>query len=292
MIRPRPKNISKTTQNRLNDLQKKVNAQATFQEKVAKAQSLWKSRSNSKIGKTAFEEVKETLIKMYISEEEVCPYCEHNEAGDIEHISPKSFFPNKTFKWKNYLFACKQCNTGYKLDKCFVLTPSGDIIAVERGKKPPYQTTAFINPRIENPTDFLILNLEDFKFELMPGLNKKDKNKAEKTCEILQLNNRGILVKGRERAAEAYYEKIERLVKILNSNTLSDLQSNLLKPFDRRFDFTQDLATIKSEIKASYKHKIQIYPHPSVWYAIKKVSSVTDDDWKKLFAQIPEALTW
>lgn len=292
MIRPRPKNISKRTQSRLNDLQKKVNAQATFQEKVAKAQSLWKSRNSSNTGRIAFEEIKETLIKMYISEEEICPYCEHNEAGDIEHISPKSFFPNKTFKWKNYLLACKEYNTGYKLDKCFVLTPSGDIIYVERGKKPPYQNTAFINPRIEDPNRFLILNMEDFKFELMPGLNKKDENKAEKTREILQLNNRGVLVKGRERAAEAYYEKIERLVKILNSNTLPELKSNLLKPYDKRFDFTQDLATIKSEIKASYKHKIQIYPHPSVWYAIKKIASVTDDDWKKLFTQIPEALTW
>jgi len=222
---------------------------------------------------------------------EVCNYCEQNEANDIEHISPKSFFPEKAFEWFNYLLACKQCNSGYKLDKCFVLDTLGHIIDVKRGEKPHCQTTAFINPRIENPNDFLMLNMQTFEFELMPELSEKDKNKAEKTLEILKLNERAKLIEARESSAKYYFDRIERLLKILNSNNLSELKSNLT-PYDKRFDFTQNLTQIKTDIKNSFKYNIQTYQHPSVWYAIKKVESKMDKDWRRLFAQIPEALTW
>lgn len=43
-----------------------------------------------------------------------CAYCEayvrHVSHGDIEHISPKSKDPEKTFDWNNLTLACERCN--------------------------------------------------------------------------------------------------------------------------------------------------------------------------------------
>ncbi|MEQ1484369.1 HNH endonuclease [Methyloglobulus sp.] len=49
-----------------------------------------------------------------------CAYCEsklkHVHHGDIEHISPKSLIPEKTFDWENLTLACEICNQN-KSDK-------------------------------------------------------------------------------------------------------------------------------------------------------------------------------
>lgn len=45
---------------------------------------------------------------------EKCAYCEskidHIYAGDIEHIIPKSKFPNLIFEWTNLTYCCGECN--------------------------------------------------------------------------------------------------------------------------------------------------------------------------------------
>tara|TARA_R100000935_G_scaffold56635_2_gene88789 strand:- start:107 stop:763 length:657 start_codon:yes stop_codon:yes gene_type:complete len=43
-----------------------------------------------------------------------CAYCEskvsHVAHGDIEHVTPKSVEPRRTFEWQNLTFACQICN--------------------------------------------------------------------------------------------------------------------------------------------------------------------------------------
>lgn len=43
-----------------------------------------------------------------------CAYCEskvtHVYYGDVEHILPKSLFPQLAFAWENLTFACAKCN--------------------------------------------------------------------------------------------------------------------------------------------------------------------------------------
>jgi hypothetical protein len=43
-----------------------------------------------------------------------CAYCEsklkHIHHGDIEHIEPKSLYPEKRFEWDNLTYACEICN--------------------------------------------------------------------------------------------------------------------------------------------------------------------------------------
>ena len=110
--------LTPNTQARLTTLQDQVNNEINFSDKSVKAQSLWINKSNSAIDKATFEEIRAKLKKMCVSVG-ICNYCEQSEANDIEHIYPKSFFPDFTFVWSNYLLACKQCNTAFKLDKCF-----------------------------------------------------------------------------------------------------------------------------------------------------------------------------
>ena len=119
MIQLATKELSIETEGILRELQATINSKKSFAEKVAEAKALWASKGNIPY-KKAFEEIIATLKSMCVSVN-ICNYCEQNEASDTEHIDPKAFFPERTFIWVNYLRACKQCNTGYKLDKCFVI---------------------------------------------------------------------------------------------------------------------------------------------------------------------------
>ncbi len=287
MIQLASNDISQPTKDRLSDLQTQIDGEATFAEKTAKAKSLWNGKSGSNVGRTAFEDVKAVLESMCVSVE-VCNYCEQNEANDIEHIAPKSFFPEWTFVWDNYLLACKQCNSGYKLDKCHLLDGNGTLHATQRGNEPIHKTHCFINPRTENPNDFLILNMLTYKFECIPNLEAPAKNKAEKTLEILQLNERDKLIEARRKAAIYYYDRLERLVRVLAATTIQEIEQ-ILTPADNPVDTAIDLAANQANIKQSFKRDIQTHQHPSVWYAIKTVGRIVNQQWEYLFNQLPEA---
>ncbi|MEZ4888031.1 MAG: hypothetical protein R3E32_25110 [Chitinophagales bacterium] len=290
MIQLASNDISQTTKDRLSALQNQIDREATFAEKAEKAKSLWSGKSGSNAGKAAFDDVKSVLESMCVSVE-VCNYCEQNEANDIEHIAPKSFFPEWAFVWDNYLLACKQCNSGYKLDKCHVLDDSGILYTTERGNEPIHKTHCFINPRTENPNDFLILNMMTYTFQCVPGLTTKDKNKAEKTLEILQLNERDKLIEARRKAAIYYYDRLERLTNVLEATTLQEV-TQILTPADNPVDLKMDLTANQEIIKQNIKNDILTHQHPSVWYAIKTVGRIVNVQWSNLFNQIPEAQNW
>jgi uncharacterized protein (TIGR02646 family) len=290
MIRLATKNLSAEAIAVLNDLQQKINEETTFETKVAKAQSLWKSKGGAD-GKDAFVEISAELEGM-CTFTGVCHYCEQNEGNDIEHIYPKSFFPAYTFIWDNYLLACKECNTGKKLDKCYVLDDNDDLVETVRANEPAHLTIAFINPRIEDPNTFLILDHLTDKFLLLPDLSKKDRNKANATLEILELNERDTLVEARLSAGRHYYETLDRLHRILSAETIEALRDQLT-PYDNRFDLTKSLDDLKQEIKDSYKRYVTNYQHPSVWYTIKTIHSKFTPRWTALFHLLPEeALSW
>lgn len=71
---------------------------------------------------------------------EKCIYCEskisHVYFGDIEHMKPKSKFPELKFNWDNLAYVCAKCNNA-KSDKWDENFP-------------------FINPYIEDPSSFLV----------------------------------------------------------------------------------------------------------------------------------------
>lgn len=289
MIRLLPKSLNQLEQDILDSLQAKIDAEITFTNKAAKAQSLWGSKGGAK-GKTAFKIIGDTLYDMCVFTG-LCNYCEQSEANDVEHIHPKSFFPAFTFDWGNYILACKQCNSGYKLDKGYVLDSQDELVELERGKEPKHSLIAFINIRTENPQDFMLLNPFTYKFEIFNHIPKQEQKKAEGTLKILELNERDTLLAARKSAAIHYYEMLDRLTRLLAAPTINDLE-NLLNPHDNRFDLTKTLPELKNDILQSFKKYISTYQHPSVWQTIKLVQSKTEAKWIHMFKIIPDALNW
>ncbi len=273
---------------KLSDLQLQVNNQPGFKQKVAKAKQLWETKGGV-AGKQAFEQVRQHLLEMcvYVG---VCNYCEHNEAGDIEHIHPKSFFPEQAFEWNNYLLACKQCNTGYKLDRCIVLNDQDEQIEVSRGQQPGSNRLAMINPRQDDPAEYMMLNLLDYKFQPLPFIEKSKTEKVNGTLQILQLNERDTLIAGRKSTAQHLFDVLERLSRMLNATTLQELQQALSLNLSINEALTLD--ENKAQLKLALRSYIQRYQHPSVWHAIKIVEAKYNQRWKQLFQQIPEAIDW
>jgi 5-methylcytosine-specific restriction endonuclease McrA len=115
----------------LKTLQGQVDAESTFDDQAKTAKRLWEAESS----KTPFREIRKVLLRMCVGVG-ICNYCENNEATDIEHILPKSFFPQAAFRWENYLLACKTCNSGYKLDKLAVFFPETPCTKYIVAKKP------------------------------------------------------------------------------------------------------------------------------------------------------------
>ena len=285
MLQLASKNLPLTVQETLDKLQKQIAEEVTFAEQVEKAKAFWKNKTAN----TDFEIIKETLGEMCVSIR-ICNYCEHNESSDIEHIFPKGFFPEYTFVWENYLLACKLCNSGYKLDQCFILDTEGTIHKVSRGTRPSFPTVAIINARLENPTDFFILNTETFKFELREELSPTQKNKAEITLKILHLNNRDTLIHTRRQIALYIYTRFKILVDVSRAESVEAIR-NLLTPHDD-YPETMTLEALKTAVKEGFKKDILTQAHPSVWYAIKLIDSKVTQKWKALFEQLPEALAW
>jgi uncharacterized protein (TIGR02646 family) len=283
--------LSPNAQAHLDTLQRKVLAKTSFAAQADAAQSLWKGKSSSEKGENSFAEIRKTLAEMCVSEV-ICNYCEHNEGNDIEHIYPKSFFPEHAFVWDNYLLACKQCNSGYKLDECHVIDAAGILQHTQRGNQPPPHTQiALINPRAENPAQFMLLNTSDFRFEVLDGLSATDILKATETLRILELNTRSTLLEARKAAAKYFYQRVELLSRILRAETIEEI-AQLLTPYDEYLDESQDIDAIKTSIKNGFQRDITHHAHPSVWYAIKNIDSKVTPQWIALFNAIPEALTW
>ena len=290
MYKINQKNLGGTQQSKLDSLQQKINNEVSFTAKVNRAQALWGNKSSAQEGRQAFEEITQTLSDMCLSVK-TCNYCEQNEANDIEHILPKSFFPEKAFVWENYLLACKQCNSGYKLDKCFVIDDDDNLFLVERGTEPAHKTMAFINPRTEDPNDFLLLNTQTWTFEINSNLTQTNQHKAEKTLEILQLNSRDYLKAGRKTTANRLYNLLERLARINEAQSIAEIEA-ILAPDDDIIDKSLDIQKIKEKALTQVKKIVQATSHPSVWYAIKIVSRNVSPKWQYIFNAIPELETW
>ena len=275
---------------RLAELQTRVNNRATFSEQTAEAKKLWKSKRNSKVGRTAFDDIKTVLESMAVSVI-VCNYCEQAQANDIEHIAPKGFFPNLAFVWENYILSCKQCNTGYKSDKCFVLNETATPIEMKRGQMPRFQEMAFINIRTEDPNAFRMLNMRTFKFHIFDNLSPRDRVKANITLEILELNRRDTLIKARREAARYYYSRAEKIVAIQRAASVPEIK-RILTPYDLPIEPNADLLRVKNDLLAGFKRDIRTHQHPSVWYAIKKVESKVDQKGIRLFDALSEMRGW
>ncbi len=117
-----------------------------------------------------------------------CMYCEskisHVYYGDVEHIKPKSKFPELEFEWGNLGFVCARCN-GLKGDKYDARAP-------------------FIDPYEEDPSNHIVA-LGSMLFH-KPGCER-----GEITILVIDLNRIELMTRRAERMMRlhAMADKIE-----------------------------------------------------------------------------------
>jgi hypothetical protein len=300
MLRLPLKRIKKHEKDQLKALQSKIDSCVTHQKKYEKADTLWKgiSKKGSR-SKILFESLRKRLRSMCVGVE-ICNYCEQNLESDTEHIYPKKLFPERTFSWGNYLQVCKKCNTEYKADRFAVFIPIGSAnaeeITLRRGVYEPAPTldAAFIDPRNENPMDYLRLNLlydsPAFCF-LDPIYNEgtREYYKAKWTLDILNLNKDNALVENRRSALDDFLGLLSRYVNAKNSKNFTEL-ADAIGDFPPIVN-TKPFATEKKRILIDLRNKIKKHTHPTVWKEMIRQRSILPKT-NNLFKQAPEALLW
>lgn len=296
--------LNQTTQAHLNAQQTDIDNQATYQDQVERAQSLWNSKKSSYTKEQAFAEIELKLTQNAIGKH-YCNYCEHNLHSDIEHFYPKSLYPNKTFVWDNYLWACKKCNTDHKLAKFKIFVPLGsnnpvDITPQQRkqaGSKtatrvytiPQNEDSVLINPRVDDPMDYLYLDLQTGRFVLNPqNKSPRANDRFEYTCNVLlKLNGEGLL-KARLNTYNFFYQQLKNYINVQQVTTLDQL-ANLIAPTTA--NFTSSLEKEKTRICLNIQRDISTSIHLTVWKEMQRQHSHYPH-LQHLFNQAPEALTW
>jgi len=102
----------------------------------AEARRLWRLKKNR-----AFDEIRQRLRAMATGLDR-CMYCEDNEGTDIDHFWPQARYPERSFRWNNYLWACSHCNSNQKRDQ-FPLDASGNPLLVDPTVDEPLDHLAF-----------------------------------------------------------------------------------------------------------------------------------------------------
>ena len=225
---------------------------------------------------------------------EVCNYCENNEATDIEHIYPKSFSPERAFRWENYLLSCSTCNSKHKLDRFAIFDPNlfDPFFEIPRGSgKPANDDGVMINPRVENPLEFFWLDIENRTFILNPqlSLDSRGTKRAEYTLKLLGLNDRETLRTARKSAASYYIDRLERYVKVKEATTMQSLEA--IAPEPLFVNTTLPFPEEQERIKAALQNDIRQYSHPTVWQELKRQRAQLPKT-NGYFKRAPEALEW
>jgi hypothetical protein len=205
-------------------MQEMVDREAEYLARLQIAKELWKKRNGCAPRKAAFQAIRTTLSQMCVGSIR-CAYCEDSLADEIEHIYPKSLFPEHAFKWSNYAFVCGPCNgpkgsrygylVGTEVHE-FIRKPRDPII------QPPSAPAALVNPRAEDPLEFLELDLGgvtadgsqiEGKFVILPvdGLSPVALSRAEFTIAALNLNREAIRV-ARENAFGGFRARLREYV--------------------------------------------------------------------------------
>ena len=198
-----------------------------------------------------------------------CCWCEDSAATDIEHIRPKSLYPERTFRWENYLLACAGCNR--HKGSSFAVLAGERVVDVSRGRGdpviPPVKGAAvLVDPRVEDPLEYFDLEIVDtFLFLSCEGLSRTDEQRAEYTIDLLDLNREHL----RAARGEAYGAYRARLVEYRKER--------------ERGAPAKALALLANAIVAS--------AHPTVWREMQRQRAQIDE-MATLFGDVPEALDW
>jgi uncharacterized protein (TIGR02646 family) len=269
MIRLRNVRLPRATRSKLNKLQQQINDKITYEEQVALAKELFpqKNRANNSI----FREVRKALTRMCAGARRCC-YCEDSYASDIDHIRPKDIYPEVTFVWENYIYACALCNR-HKSNRFSIFSATtGEVVNVARRanqqEPPEHGESVFINPREEDALELMWLDIQGtFHFVSVVPESTREYERVKYTIKILDLNDREDTLPLARRVAFGNYRA--RLREYINQrdNGVSKRKLNTLKK-----DF----------------HNVG---QPTGWVEMKRQYEAIPE-LKVLFDSAPEALNW
>jgi uncharacterized protein (TIGR02646 family) len=208
------------------------------------------------------------VLRSMCGEAEPCCYCESSIGAQVDHVRPKSLYPELTFDWLNLLLVCGRCNT-VKNDGFAVLI-DGRAVSVARHRStpivpPPAGPMALVDLRCEDPLDFLELNLERGVIQPRRRLDELRLKRALFTRKLLKLNDDPLptwRVHSYGTFKARLYEYIGRRKSDPNNPSLGGLRAELLR-----------------------------LPHQMVWCEMKRQRS-TSPELRELFVAAPEALDW
>jgi uncharacterized protein (TIGR02646 family) len=250
----------------LANYQASVDARPDYPSRVEAAKAEFKARNTAR--NATFRDVRQTLNEMCHGSRR-CMYCEDAPADEVEHFKPKDLYPEVVFAWRNYLYACGICN-GPK-NNHFTIVSRNRLHDVTRGRGHPIVPPrkgrpALINPREEDPLDFLMLDLMNtFEFVIISPPGSIAHERARYTLEVLRLNEREYLRRARRTTFEAY--------------------CSLLRDFG-------DVVRARDRARADrIKRAILELNHATVWAEMKRQRGHIAE-LGALFDRAPEALTW
>lgn len=269
MIRLRDISLPADTRRRLRKLQHEIGSIADYAERILAAKESF-SRNNKR-NNPIFSAVRKKLTRMCSGAQRCC-YCEDSAADEVEHIKPKDLYPEETFVWENYLYACGPCN-GPKNNQFAVFSlATGAFIDVTRKRgdaiAPPVDgEPVLINPRREDPLDFLEIDLiGTFFFLPIHEEGSREYHRADYTIKVLRLNERDLLPAARKEAFGSYRARLREYINIRDSGAPRTQIRNLIAA-------------------------IQRMQHPAVWREMKRQRELIPH-LRELFDQAPEAIGW
>lgn len=235
MIRIREQDLSPTLTRQLDRLQGAINRLPTFGERVANAKAQFTARNRK--DDPLFAAIRAELEAMCAGARR-CMYCEDSAADEVEHIFPKRYYPNRVFDWENYLYSCGQCNVA-KLSKFALRLADGSLYKLGHARDvllvpPPQGRPLTLNPRHEDPTAYLMLDIagETFLLRPRPGIGGEDIERAEYTIDLLKLN-RDVLKKGRREAFENCLFRVQLYITKRDSGAQRDELNRIVLSLER-----------------------------------------------------------
>lgn len=216
----------------LQKLQSQVDAAADYAAQVALAQRKWEAKNNALFGRIRLQ------LQRLNAGAQRCGYCEDSLGDEIEHIRPKNWFPDQVFRPENLLAACGPCNSP-KGDAYAVVLPAGQVVAAVRNAQtgvqpPPAGQEAFLNPRYDDPADFLAIDLTGtFRIRPRLGLDIVGKARAEYTIRVLRLDMKDVLDDARKEAFQDFASRLKAYFLAEKQGAtplaLAQMQAELLK---------------------------------------------------------------
>lgn len=242
MQKMREADLSQSVLDYLSNKQADIDDKDNYPDMVDRGKALWKSKSTAQ-----FKKIRLKLETLCVGKRR-CNYCEDSVADEVEHIKPKDLYPSLVFSWNNYLFSCGNCN-GPKSNR-FAVFDGTEVVEISRKRGAPVVPPrvgddVFLNPRVDDPMDYLVLDLVTMNFIPKPGIPEVDRKRAKYTIGVLKLNSRDFLIEARKEALSCYKDSLEVYVQKKNDGA--------------------DASALRK------KHQeIETRQHPTVWAEVKR----------------------